>query len=92
MGMTIYPSNLLNKQGWCQIDTRRDVVHPPSDPLVRNNKIVGSTNLLVVCPKEDRMVIRSGTWATYRYAKGLGQNIALILPNGALFWGSDAQV
>jgi hypothetical protein len=89
MGMNIYPSNVFGKQGWCQIDPTRDVVYSPCDPLVRNNKIVGNTNLLIVCPKEDRMIMRSGTWATYRYAKGIGQHIVLILPNGAMFLEND---
>lgn len=38
------------------------------DYLIRNHDIVDQTSYLLVCPKEDNEQLRSGTWATYRYA------------------------
>lgn len=75
-------------------------IHPPSDPskrafcggnanpvrpyLDRNHDIVDSTELLVACPREFSEVLRSGTWATIRYAKKRQKQTLIIYPDGRL--------
>lgn len=54
--------------------------HQPKLYLDRNHDIVDASEILIVCPKEREQVIRSGTWATYRYAKKQNKKIYLILP------------
>ena len=53
------------KQG----DFVSDVVHKPAAFLYRNHRIVDAVQLLLAIPKEPQETIRSGTWATIRYAR-----------------------
>ncbi len=57
-----------------------DVSHPAQPPLVRNKAIVQECTLLVAAPKEGKEQLRSGTWATVRYAKQAGKPVILIRP------------
>lgn len=50
-----------------------DVVLPPLSYLERNHAIVDAVELLVVAPESNKEELRSGTWATYRYAKKLNK-------------------
>jgi hypothetical protein len=51
-------------------------------PLDRNHDIVDACEVLIACPKESAEVLRSGTWATVRYARKKGLRVVLILPDG----------
>lgn len=53
--------------------------------LDRNQDIVDETAALIATPKGYEEELRSGTWATIRYAKKRGKPILLILPDGALY-------
>jgi hypothetical protein len=58
--------------------------HEPAAPyLERNHRIVDRTTFLIACPKEEHQILRSGTWATVRYALGFHRRVVLIFPNGA---------
>jgi hypothetical protein len=48
-------------------------VLPPKPPLVRNRDIVDVCSFLLVAPRLPREELRSGTWATFRYAKSIGR-------------------
>lgn len=48
------------------------------DYLQRNHDIVDATDVLIVAPKTDQEELRSGTWATYRYAVRTGKNVLLL--------------
>jgi hypothetical protein len=52
----------------------------PKPYLERNHDIVNACDVLIVCPKERTEVLRSGTWATYRYGRKQGKKVKLILP------------
>ena len=58
---------------------------PTKDYLDRNHDIVDGTLLLIACPKEPEEQLRSGTWATIRYAKKTNKNIYIIIPDGTRF-------
>jgi len=45
-----------------------DRVYQEKPPLERNQIIVKSCEMLIVAPRTNTEEIRSGTWATYRYA------------------------
>ena len=47
----------------------------PYDYLVRNRHIVQESQLLIAAPATKKPVLRSGTWATIRYARKLGREI-----------------
>lgn len=50
--------------------------------IERNHDIVDETEILIATPKEAQQILRSGTWATIRYAKKIGRRVVLIPPNG----------
>lgn len=58
-----------------------DVRHDPEPYLVRNHNIVDATELLIACPKGPE-VLRSGTWATIRYARKTGKPVAILWGDG----------
>ena len=61
-----------------------DALCLPEQYLVRNRHIVQETEMLLATPKESEEVLRSGTWSTIRYARGLKRSILIILPDGCL--------
>ena len=61
---------------------RGDVVMVEKPYLERNHDIVNAVDLMVATPKETEEQLRSGTWATIRYAKKQGKPLAIIYPDG----------
>lgn len=59
-----------------------DFCHVPKPYLERNRDIVDEVDVLIACPKSDVEELRSGTWATVRYARTLGRKIYFVLPDG----------
>jgi hypothetical protein len=55
---------------------------PSAPPLERNKHIVHNCGWLIAAPKEDSETLRSGTWATIRYARKLRRPITIVFPNG----------
>ena len=74
----IYPCGVSGKRAFCQSAW----VAAEMPPLERNRHIVDRIDVLIACPKEDNEVIRSGTWATVRYAKKKNKLIYIIYPQG----------
>jgi hypothetical protein len=74
----IHPCTIKNKRAYC----KAPIIHDPKPPLDRNRDIVDNSDLLIVCPKEKEEQLRSGTWATYRYAKQVSKRIIIITPDG----------
>lgn len=58
--------------------------YPPKPYLSRNHDIVNNTSYLIACPKDRKETLRSGTWATVRYAGRTGKVTYLVYPNGQL--------
>jgi hypothetical protein len=74
------------------------IIHPPLDPkkrafcightltpkpyLERNHDIVDACNLLIATPGQKQEQLRSGTWATIRYATKKGKPVLIIYPDG----------
>lgn len=78
----IHPSNMPYKRAWTSGGT---IVHNPLPPLQRNKYIAGCvagfrTDLLVAAPAQNWEILRSGTWATVRYARRAGTPIIILLP------------
>lgn len=66
-------------------------VAEPLPPLERNREIVRDGDVLVACPGEFREVLRSGTWATVRFARRERKALWLVLPDGRVLV-EDARV
>jgi len=65
-----------SKRAYC----KSDVILPAKPALERNKDIVNKVNIMIATPKENHEVLRSGTWATIRYAKKSGNIIHVIYP------------
>ncbi|KKN03792.1 hypothetical protein LCGC14_1104290 [marine sediment metagenome] len=50
--------------------------------IARNWNIVDETDVLIACPDGPQEYLRSGTWATIRYARTQRKMIYIIYPNG----------
>lgn len=60
------------------------------DPIDRNHDIVDASSVLVALPGTRHEVLRSGTWATIRYARQLKRPICLVYPDGSIEWENGA--
>jgi len=55
------------------------IAHPAGEnPLDRNHDIVAEAEILIAAPKTDQEVLRSGTWATIRYARKKGIPVVML--------------
>ena len=61
--------------------TKNDEMRKPKPFLARNHDIVDETEVLTVAPKTDEEELRSGTWATARYAVKTDKEV-LVLKRG----------
>ena len=57
-------------------------LHPPAPPLDRNRTIVAVSDRLLAAPRRPVEELRSGTWATIRYARRRGIPIVIVRPDG----------
>lgn len=74
----IHIPTIESKRAFC----KPGIVYPPAPYLERNHAIVDACNILYATPKEYVEQLRSGTWATIRYAKKQDCPIRIILPYG----------
>jgi hypothetical protein len=74
----VHPPSRTEYRAYCHGDVERK----PKSYLRRNKDIVTESEWLIVCPRTADEQLRSGTWATYRYAKSLAKNIIVIDPDG----------
>lgn len=62
--------------------TASDFEFPKKSYLDRNRDIVNACEILIAAPKENKEVLRSGTWATIRYARKNKVPVIIIAPKG----------
>ena len=62
--------------------TTSDITLDPADYLVRNRAIVDAADVMIACPDGPER-LRSGTWATIRYARKVGKDLCVIGPDGS---------
>jgi hypothetical protein len=75
--IVIHPPDNDSKRAFCP----GGVLLSAKPYLERNRDIVKASHLLIAAPKENTEVLRSGTWATIRYAqKQSGMEIRIIFP------------
>ena len=82
MGIWIvsHPPTNSWRRAFCHADEFRE----PKAYIKRDQDIVNETDMLIGVPYTSHEVLRSGTWATIRYAKKVNKIIYLIIPNGEL--------
>ena len=76
-GVVIHPPEDPKKRAWCKGAME---VREPRPYLARNRDIVDESNLLITTPRTQKEVLRSGTWATIRYARKTGKPVIVIPP------------
>ena len=72
----VYPPTNSKYRAYCSAP---DCLHPPKAYLQRNHDIVDASELLVATPSGPEK-LRSGTWATIRYARKFGKRVVIIFP------------
>lgn len=60
-----------------------DITIAPKDNMDRNHDIVDVCEMLIATPKGAPQ-LRSGTWATIRYAETVNRHTLIITPNGEI--------
>ncbi len=61
-----------------------DFAYPQKEHLVRNREIVHSVEWLIAAPATMLEEVRSGTWATVRYARKIGRPLSIVFPDGSV--------
>ncbi len=72
----IHPPDKDIKRAFC----KGDVIMQPLPYLDRNHNIVDSADVMLATPKTEHEELRSGTWATIRYARKKNKRIIVIRP------------
>lgn len=75
----IRPCDMPEQRAWNRPESA--IIYPAEPPLERNKKIVMESDVLIACPGGYVEELRSGTWATIRYACDLRPTL-IIWPNG----------
>lgn len=75
-----HPPINQSKSAFCHFD----MVSEPLDYIVRNHAIVDAVTIMLATPGEEFERLRSGTWATVRYARKTNTDIYVVLPNGSI--------
>lgn len=60
-----------------------DVIKEEKEYIQRNHDIVDDSDMLIAFPSTMNEILRSGTWATIRYAKKRGKMVLIIFPDGS---------
>lgn len=76
----IHPPLVNTLRSFCKGD---DILKPKSY-LDRNKEIVDNVDILLAFPKTKEEVLRSGTWATIRYARKQKKRILIFNPCGEI--------
>lgn len=83
--IVIHPPTDDQKRAFCSMRTgspcENDVLEP-LPYLVRNRAIVDAADVVIACPKSAAEELRSGTWATVRYARSTGKTLHIVHPTG----------
>ena len=80
--IVIHPPNKNNFRSFCIGDNVTILL--PKPYLTRNHHIVDATDMLIAFPPTKEEIVRSGTWATIRYAKKKHKKIFMIFADGEI--------
>lgn len=72
----LHPPSYPEYRAYCEAD----IEMPPQGFLARNRAIAMRCDELVAAPKQTVQELRSGTWATIRYARKAGKPVHLLMP------------
>lgn len=78
-----YPCFIEHKRAFSPYNK---IIHAPKHPLERNVDIVDLSAIMIATPHTMNEIIRSGTWATIRYARKRERELCIIFPDGTVEW------
>ncbi len=81
--IVIHPPNKSAKRAFCVTNSKGEV-RPTKGYIERNHDIVDETDMLVATPSTMKEEVRSGTWATIRYARKQNKKIIILFPSGTI--------
>jgi hypothetical protein len=87
ISIILHPPDNPKHRNYCDTGPYEDMVkeiNPTKPYLTRNHDIVDETDYLIACPDGYKEELRSGTWATIRYAKKQHVLVYIIYPDGTL--------
>lgn len=76
----VHPPKNFEKRAFC----KEAGMCNPKPYLERNRDIVNDTDVLIATPETSYEVVRSGTWATIRYARKTGKTVYVFFPDGTI--------
>lgn len=79
--VVVHPPLLNGKRAFCPIG-EDDMICKAQDYLIRNRSIVDMCAWLIGAPRMAFEELRSGTWATIRYARKIRRRRHVVLPSG----------
>lgn len=87
--IVIHPPSNATKRAFCG---GYGQIRAPQEYLVRNHDIVRESECLLAAPKTEEEALRSGTWATVRFARKLHRPVVIVRPSGEVLmenwpWG-----
>lgn len=82
--IVVHPPEVKYKRAFVQ---NAHLVLVPKPYLIRNHDIVDATDVLFAAPGGFREKMRSGTWATIRYARKVQKPILICWPDGG--WATE---
>jgi acetylornithine deacetylase/succinyl-diaminopimelate desuccinylase-like protein len=80
--IVIHPPSYNSKRAFCEKISTAQVLSPKWY-IDRNHDIVDSSEIVLAAPGESTEQLRSGTWATIRYAKKKGKPLIIVFPDGS---------
>lgn len=80
----IFPPINPKYRAYCSHSRQDDHIFPEEDYIVRDHHMVDWSDELIATPKHEVEELRSGTWATIRYARKQEMQITIIFPNGRI--------
>ena len=80
MLVVIHPPSIETKRAWRFVINTRE----PKPYIERNHDMVDECWYVIATPAQAEEQLRSGTWATVRYARTQGRCIWLVLPDGSV--------
>lgn len=77
----VHPPDERRYRAFCQASL---YTHAPKPYLERNHDIVDASTILLATPNSPTERLRSGTWATVRYARRRHRPLVVVNPDGTL--------
>lgn len=81
--IVIHPPTDSRRRAFC--NGKGVTVRPRKHFIERNHDIVDACDVLVACPNTEKPKLRSGTWATVRFALKRFKQVFIVLPSGRIW-------